>query len=454
MKVAAGAIACLAVLACAATAQAEQRYATPAGSGSACSQPAPCSLEKSLAGAKSNDEVIVGTGSYIVSSTIFVPAGVKNLNIHGDLSGPMPTIAASVTGLPISISESDERISYLEITNTVATSGLALLCESGWHVERVRLAAASPGANALTMFEDCVVRDSLVRSEGSGSAALLSGGTGGIGVARNVTAIGTGSGSIGVGAFNSGTHVLDLKNTIASGEGYDLKAYKGGFGSGTMFVSNSNFETTKTEEGGSIIDLGGNQTAAPLFVDAPGRDYREAAGSPTIDAGVADQIGALDLAGNARVLGAAPDIGAFEFVPTPPPVAGQIQLLSLKPAKFRAGNVSGAIASRRKKPTARLGTTVSYSLSAAASVSFTLQKLTPGRRVGRKCVKQTRQNKGHKKCVLTKPLKGGFSNSGVAGQNTFKFSGRLGGKSLKPGRYELVGSAGGASKRTPFTIVK
>ena len=43
---------------------------------------------------------------------------------------------------------------------------------------------------------------------------------------------------------------------------------------------------------------------APLFVDAAKGDYREAAGSPTIDAGAADQLaGSLDLAGNARILG-------------------------------------------------------------------------------------------------------------------------------------------------------
>ena len=115
------------------------------------------------------------------------------------------------------------------------------------------------------------------------------------------------------------------------------------------------------------------------------------------------------------------------------------------PAIFRAGNVAGAIASRRKKPTAPLGTTVSYSLSAAASVSFTLQKLTTGRKVGKKCVKQTSQNEGHGKCPLAKPVKGSFSQSGVAGQNTFKFSGRIGGRSLAPGRYELVASAAAPS---------
>ena len=52
-----------------------------------------------------------------------------------------------------------------------------------------------------------------------------------------------------------------------------------------------------------------------MFVDPANGDYREAAGSPTIDAGVTDRSAPLDLDGNARTLGAAPDIGAFEFVP-------------------------------------------------------------------------------------------------------------------------------------------
>ena len=68
-------------------------------------------------------------------------------------------------------------------------------------------------------------------------------------------------------------------------------------------------------------------------------------------------------------------------------------------------------------------------------------------------MKQTPANKGKKKCDLAKPLRGGFSNAGAAGQNNFKFTGRLGSRALKPGRYRLAGSAGGVVKRANFKII-
>ena len=35
-------------------------------------------------------------------------------------------------------------------------------------------------------------------------------------------------------------------------------------------------------------------------------------------------------------------------------------------------------------------------------------------------------------------LKGSFTRAGLAGTNTFRFTGRLNGKRLRPGRYRLV----------------
>jgi hypothetical protein len=207
-----------------------------------------------------------------------------------------------------------------------------------------------------------------------------------------------------------------------------------------------------------VIDGGGNQSAPPLFVDPENGDFREAAGSPTIDAGIAGLLGPLDLAGNARVLGPAPDIGAFEFVPamSPPgpaplPVAS-LESLALAPKAFRAAR-SGATISAKAKVWAPIGATVAYGVSAAGRVDFTVERLTAGRRAGKRCVKQTQANRGKKKCDLAKPVAGGFADTGAAGQNRFKFTGRIGSRALAPGRYDLVGSAGGAVKRAAFTIV-
>ena len=131
----------------------------------------------------------------------------------------------------------------------------------------------------------------------------------------------------------------------------------------------------------------------------------------------------------------------------------QLQSLKLSKTSFRAAKSGGAVASAKKKAKGPVGTTVTYSLSLSGSVDFTVEQLTTGRSVGKKCVKQTRANKGKKKCDLAKPLKGGFSDSGAAGQNSFKFTGRLGSSALKPGRYRLVGSAGDVVKRANFKII-
>ena len=69
-------------------------------------------------------------------------------------------------------------------------------------------------------------------------------------------------------------------------------------------------------------------------------------------------------------------------------------------------------------------------------------------------MKQTAANKAHKKCSSFKLLKGSFSVTGAAGPNSFRFSGKLGGKTLKPGSYRLTGAAGSVSMKAAFKIVK
>jgi hypothetical protein len=273
-----------------------------------------------------------------------------------------------------------------------------------------------------------------------------------------VTAIAAGAGSEGVrSSYDAiivpGSHTLDLKNVIADGAKYDLSALLGLEGPGNIVVSNSNFDT-ENAVGSAKITATNNQSAPPLFVNAAAGDYRPAAGSPTIDAGSTDQIGTLDLAGNPRTLGAAPDIGAYEFVP-PPPAAADLQSLTITPKAFRPVNAGGAIVSaRRRKPKVKVGTTVRYALTAAASVTFEVERALKGRRVGKKCKKPTPANRARKKCIRFKARKGGFTHDGAGGNNSFKFSGRVKGRALPTGRYRLLAKAGDSVKRARFRIVR
>jgi hypothetical protein len=56
-------------------------------------------------------------------------------------------------------------------------------------------------------------------------------------------------------------------------------------------------------------------------------------------------------------------------------------------------------------------------------------------------------------------VRGSFTHTGNAGSNRFKFTGRLGGKSLKPGTYRLTavataGSSKSKIKQATFKIVR
>ena len=134
--------------------------------------------------------------------------------------------------------------------------------------------------------------------------------------------------------------------------------------------------------------------------------------------------------------------------------AGTLRSLSLSPSAFAPAKAGEAILSAKKKKKAPVGTTVAYSLSAAATVTFSLERRLPGRKVGKLCLKQTRANRTKKRCTRFKPLKGSFTHSGQAGQSRFKFSGRIAGKSLTPGSYRLVGKTGSVAKAASFKIVK
>ena len=443
-------------------AQAAERYASPGGSGAACTKAQPCSLAEAVGAAKSNDEVIVTAGTYDLPATIVTPVGASNLFVHGEFTGPMPKLNVSASSAaPITPGTIGVKLSYLEMTNTAATA-VGAFCVSEGSVERVRATARGSNAMGIALNGKCTVRDSLIRASGKEAVAIsgfLFGGTA-TALIRNVTAIASGTKSIGISSSYGeiilpGSYTLDVKNSIAQGELADLSANQLAF-PGNIAISNSNFDTQQTT-GSATITGGSNQTAPPLFVDAAAGDYRQAPNSATIDAGVADQIGALDLDGNPRTLGAAPDIGAFEFTPPPAPVppAPEIRLLSLKPSAFRAVNTGGAIISaRRKAKKAPVGGTVSYDLSIAATVDFTVERALAGRKVKGKCRKATPSNRKRGKCVRYKPVKGGFSHSGTAGPNRFRFSGRLGSKALRPGRYRLVGRIGDSVKRAAFKIVR
>ncbi len=449
------------------SAEAAQRYAAPGGGGTACSQTTPCSLSQAITGAGEKDEVIVTAGTYTVGSAITVPAGAKEAHIHGDFSGAIPRLEASLTGPLIVFGALGVRLGFLEIVNQGPTSPFGFICPYEGEVDR--LSATVVGTNAVAAYASasCEIRDSLLRAGGDNAIALFgSVSTSASTSVRNTTAIASGSGSVGArSSFNGvifGSYTLNLANVIVSGGQLDLQASSGPFGPGNITVNHSNFDEEEAT-GSAKITGSDNQTAPPVFVDSAAGNYRQAAGSPTIDAGTSDGISPLDLDGNPRSVGAAPDIGAYEYVPPEPVVteAPMAALLSLRiaPKVFRPVNAGGSVfarasASRQARKRVKIGATVRYSLSEAGAVRFTVERAVKGRKVGGKCRKATSKNRKRRPCRRWLRRKGRFGHTGTAGGNRFRFSGRLRGKALPRGSYRLVGRINGTVKRAKFKIVR
>jgi DNA-binding beta-propeller fold protein YncE len=150
-----------------------------------------------------------------------------------------------------------------------------------------------------------------------------------------------------------------------------------------------------------------------------------------------------------------------------PPVLAN---LKLDPSTFPAANSGGSIA--KKKPgnrkKRRVGTKVSYSDSEPATTTFTVLQPQPGIKQGPNCIKppkRTAKGKGKGRRKPQRPRRctryvalGSFAHADSAGQNSFRFSGRVGRKKLSPGKYTLqalprLGERRGSAALADFRVV-
>lgn len=137
--------------------------------------------------------------------------------------------------------------------------------------------------------------------------------------------------------------------------------------------------------------------------------------------------------------------------PVPDTTAPRLTELAISPrAFFAAAGGPSAVAARAA------GGVVTYRLSEAARTTFSVKRKQPGLEVGRTCIKATRRVRAQlrgrpRRCDVLASVRGSFSRDGVEGSNRFRFTGRLGRRSLPPGRYVLVAAtrdAAGVKGRT------
>jgi hypothetical protein len=271
--------------------------------------------------------------------------------------------------------------------------------------------------------------------------------------------------------FDPGT--IDVRNTIARGA-VDALAEPGTTGigcpcpDGVIDIGSSSFVTSSR-----ITDQGHNQSGNPLF--AGPSDFHLLPGSPAIDAGVNDPAdGPTDVDGHARIQGTAPDLGAYEATPIPaaapeptptpgppgPPAglpagpttsvdktAPSISGLSMTHRRFADRHARG-----HRRPVVR-GTAFSFSLSEAARVTIAIVAESSGRLSHGRCVRATRRLAHARRCTRLVGA-GTLVHTAAKGRVKLAFSGRIGTRTLAPGRYRAaltaVDTAGNRS--TPHTI--
>jgi hypothetical protein len=267
---------------------------------------------------------------------------------------------------------------------------------------------------------------------------------------------------------------ISLTNSILRGFGVPVEAVSGGLGTATVGTSWSDYDTTKTHTTGNATISKSNisNVADAGFVNPFSANYHLSPKSPLIDAGDPTTAQGLDMDGNPRVTDgnldgtARRDIGAYE-VPGPLPVdpspssggsdtppadqapAGSGGQAAASDTSGRAADTQPPVVSgfRTTKKTFAVGrartaiaalahgTTLRYSLSESAKVTITIRRARGAATVGK------------------------LTRRGANGANAVKFSGRIGKRALKPGRYVALLTATDASgnhsaaKRVAFRVV-
>jgi uncharacterized repeat protein (TIGR01451 family) len=115
---------------------------------------------------------------------------------------------------------------------------------------------------------------------------------------------------------------------------------------------------------------------------------------------------------------------------TPVPV---LSALKLGPTAFVAARSGPSVTAAAKR-----GTVISYTTTEVSTTTFRVSRRARGVKKGRSCVAPPKHKPRKKPRPCTRFLsRGSFTHQDLAGQVSFRFTGRVRGKTLKPGRYRL-----------------
>lgn len=309
-----------------AAAGAALRFAAPGGGGTACTQAAPCDIQTAVEApaVTDGDEVVLLAGTYSTGTDPLVASDA--ISIHPAAGAGRPLIDSN-SGFAVVLGHAGATLEDVELHTSAA--GIGLIVGAGARAQRMISIAGAAGATGCYLQASTasppLLNDSGCIATGSGGTALMgsagvTSGDDAVAVLRHVTAVATGSSSTGVASTSSGSGgsvTVDASSVIASGISTDVSAVGGSGGSAAIAdFSFSNYDSQLEGTHGSVTDPGvdTNQTGPAMLANPAAGDVHELAGSFTIDRGARDAAaGSVDIDGESRSQGAAPDIGADEF---------------------------------------------------------------------------------------------------------------------------------------------
>jgi hypothetical protein len=271
--------------------------------------------------APANSTISVAHGSYGTPSNRLTDAiedsgTAAHLHIRGPATGALPTIyTAAFVGIDLTNASSVSRVA---IDSSGSLGALAVAyASSANHVK----ATASSGEFGACSLDDSTLTDSECIATGDGVDAIqVSGYASETATVRGVTAVATGATGSGIRAseMEAGDNIsVSVVNSILSGASGSATAAASTGSSATVTLVHSDAVLDSQAHNGGTETVTTNATdisKAPKFVSATTGNYAEAKGSPTINKGAADPSTDTDLAGHARTVGSAPDMGALEFL--------------------------------------------------------------------------------------------------------------------------------------------
>jgi hypothetical protein len=261
---------------------------------------------------------------------------------------------------------------------------------------------------------------------------------------------------------SSASRAFSVSTASAPATAHTLSVTKTGSGSGTVTSSPAGIicgaDCSQSYDEGTSVSLAATPAPGSSFAGWSGACSGTGPCTATMTASRSVGAAFEPIPNDAAPVGPSTPPPVTQTAPSSPAPTGDIvapliSVLRLSPAMFVAARSGPALS-------ALVGTRVSITLSEAANVTFRVRRLRAGRTVRGRCVRPTALNRRAPRCTRRVRLRGRIVRALPPGVSRLRYRGRLAGRTLRRGRYELLCSARdaagnlSASRRATFVILR